>query len=263
MRARFLPFSIATLLLLILDITHSSSQLSNEIACLSIAHSHLSPDPLLSVGLWTSQTVLLFSLPTLSPLLTQIIDTEYLIRSIVVVDLGDDATYLFAGLGDGRLTSYVIGQSEDGFAVEKNSKKTVVLGTRPIVMAVFEAEEGGSKSIFVSSDRPTVVSRKSDRLVYSSVNLKVSSLAVPELDEVTDGSAFVKKHRKSTLSLPSRHPFILPLSLLFLPLDCKLEEYARFSMLIFVPSHSRKMNRDESLTMRNRNHSEWCAHGGM
>jgi hypothetical protein len=149
--------------------------LSNEIACLAIATTNLSTSPILSIGLWTSQSLLLFSLPSLALLLTQVVDSEYLIRSTLLVEFADDAIYLFAGLGDGSLTNYLVSKADDGInlTIENNSNKAVVLGTRPIVMCVFEAEDG-AKSVFVSSDRPTVVSAKGDRLIYSSVNLKVA-----------------------------------------------------------------------------------------
>lgn len=148
----------------------SSNQFETEVACIDVAS--VGSQAVAAVGLWTSQTVHLVALPTLAILSTQILDTTYLIRSVLLTTFADGATYLFAGLGDGALTSFVV-DKETSKVVESTSK-TVTLGTRPIVMCAFEAK--GAVSVFVSSDRPTVISRAAGKLVYSSVNLKVSLL---------------------------------------------------------------------------------------
>lgn len=144
-----------------------TAQLSNEIACLDV--STIGSHSVLSVGLWTSQTVSLFSLPSLAPLSTQILTTDFLIRSVLLTTFFDGTHQLFIGLGDGTLTSFVV---NDASEIVESTRKTVTLGSRPIVMCAFDTKNG--RNVFVSSDRPTVISRKGDKLVYSSVNLKVS-----------------------------------------------------------------------------------------
>lgn len=144
-----------------------STQLVNEIACLDIAT--VGSEAVAAVGLWTAQTVLLISIPSLATLSSQILDTTYLIRSVLLTTFSDGITHLFAGLGDGSLTSFVVDKASG--SIVESTRKTVTLGTRPIVMCAFTTK--GVVSVFVSSDRPTVISRAGDKLVYSSVNLKV------------------------------------------------------------------------------------------
>lgn len=97
------------------------------------------------------------------------IDTEYLIRSVLVATFADGVTHLFAGMGDGSVASYVLDVAS--WAVEESSKKTLSLGSTPVSLRLFTTK--GAVNIFVSSDRPTIISRSGERLVYSSVNLKV------------------------------------------------------------------------------------------
>lgn len=150
-----------------------STQLANEIACLHIAS--LSNRLVASVGLWTSQTILLISVPDLKTFATQTLDSTYLIRSVLVTTFDDKVVHLFAGLGDGSLSSFVLGLEGGNISFVKDSIKTVTLGTRPIVMSEFVAANS-LVSVFVSSDRPTVISRVNGKLLYSSVNLKVCAL---------------------------------------------------------------------------------------
>jgi DNA damage-binding protein 1 len=148
-----------------------SRQLDNEIACLDLFR--LNGHPVAVIALWTLNSVLLVSLPTLSTLATQAFNTTYLIRSVLLATFSDGVTQLFAGLGDGSLTSFIVDAATSTIAV--GSEKTVTLGTKPILMCSFAPK--GVTNVFVSSDRPTIISRSGDRLVYSSVNLKVRILS--------------------------------------------------------------------------------------
>ncbi|KAK4702664.1 DNA damage-binding protein 1, partial [Phenoliferia sp. Uapishka_3] len=151
----------------------SSSQLPNEVACLDVAV--VGSQAIVAIGLWTSHTVVIASLPSLTTLTSQVIDTSYLIRSVLVATFRDGVSHLFAGMGDGSVASYVL--DTESWAVQGSSKKTLTLGTTPVSLKVFVAK--GSVNVFVSSDRPTIISRSGDRLVYSSVNLKDINSVVP------------------------------------------------------------------------------------
>ncbi|ORY81221.1 CPSF A subunit region-domain-containing protein [Leucosporidium creatinivorum] len=150
-----------------------TTQLDNEIACLDIAE--LGSQLVATVALWTLNTILLISLPTLSTIASQILTTTYLIRSVLLVTFPDGISTLFAGLGDGSLSSFAVDAKDCNIA--QGSEKTVTLGTKPLVMSTFKQK--GAINVFVSSDRPTVISRANDRLVYSSVNLKSINAFVP------------------------------------------------------------------------------------
>ncbi|KAI5474794.1 DNA damage-binding protein 1 [Pseudohyphozyma bogoriensis] len=145
-----------------------SSQLPNEVA--SLYACTISSTPILVVGLWTSQTVLLLSLPSLRTISFVTLDSTFLIRSVLITTFADGVSQLFVGLGDGSLSSFVVERSGEGFRVDEASKKEVTLGSLPIAFREFVA--AGVVSVLVMSDRPTIVSREGDRLKYSSVNLK-------------------------------------------------------------------------------------------
>lgn len=138
----------------------------NEIAALSA--STIGSEAVVIVGLWTSQTVHVLRLSSLEPLATVDIPSTYLIRSVLLVTFQDNVTHLFVGLGDGTLISYAFGPNG---TVRQDSRKTVVLGREPLFMVSLDSAQG--PSVFVSSDRPTIVSRDNDRLKYSTVSLKV------------------------------------------------------------------------------------------
>jgi DNA damage-binding protein 1 len=57
--------------------------------------------------------------------------------------------------------------------IDSTSLKSVVLGNRPFLLTEFDPDGRGS-NVFACSDRPTVVSRAKERLVFSSVNVEVS-----------------------------------------------------------------------------------------
>lgn len=152
-----------------------------------------------AVGLWTTQEIHLFSVPSLDPLDKIKLETAYLMRSIIFQTFGseegpDDSaeghTYFFAGLGDGSLVSYACrGRLSSGLEggnsiVIENTKKVVSLGSSPITLHAIRTggdtnESGGGPAseaaLFVASDRSTIVSLSgSGALTYASANLKVS-----------------------------------------------------------------------------------------
>ncbi|KAL8286521.1 hypothetical protein RQP46_004538 [Phenoliferia psychrophenolica] len=150
-----------------------TSELPNEVACLDITT--IGSQVVAAIGLWTSHAVILASLPSLATLATQTIDTSYLLRSVLVATFADGVTHLFAGMGDGSVASYVL--DAPSWTVVESSKKTLSLGSTPVSLRLFATK--GAVNVFVASDRPTIISRSGERLVYSSVNLKDINSVVP------------------------------------------------------------------------------------
>lgn len=146
----------------------------HEVACLTIHSVAATGQKVLAVGLWSDHSVVLLALPSLEVLSTTALNTPYLLRSILAVTFSDSSFFLFIGLGDGTLVSYQLDTSADESKVtlREETRKSVTLGTRPIVMGSFTTEQG--PSLFVSSDRPTVVSRSRSRFDYAAVNARVS-----------------------------------------------------------------------------------------
>lgn len=155
-------------------VCHSSTTFHHDIAALALSPSgqHV------TVALWTSQEVHLVDLASspLAPCATHRIDSTFLIRSLALTaftppsstSTKSEAT-LLAGLGDGTLVSLGVDLASGTFAA--SSAKAVALGKRPL--HVTEIVHGDACDVFVASDRPTIVSRSKDRLVYSSVNVGV------------------------------------------------------------------------------------------
>ncbi|KAM0754809.1 DNA damage-binding protein 1b [Meredithblackwellia eburnea MCA 4105] len=134
----------------------------NEVACLDV--SAIGGQQVATVGLWTSQSVSIVHLPSFKTLVDQPVETTYLLRSVLLTTFADGVTHLFAGTGDGSVASYVVDTSS--WLVLEATAKIISLGTTPISLKAFIAR--GAVNVFVSSDRPTIISRPGDRLVYSS-----------------------------------------------------------------------------------------------
>ena len=98
-------------------------------------------------------------------------------RSILIETL-EQLTYLFVSLGDGSVISYVVNRHKSSdlqaeTMYELSDMRKVVLGTQPTILRKFHSQKPISTSnIFACSDRPSVISTKNQKLVYSSVNLK-------------------------------------------------------------------------------------------
>jgi len=160
-----------------LVLARSSTTFQHDIAALAVSPSgqHV------AVALWTSQEVHLVDLASspLAPCATHRIDSTYLIRSLAFTAFssladGTDTT-LLAGLGDGTLVSLAVDVASGTFAA--SSSKAVALGKRPLQLT--EIAHGDDRAVFAASDRPTIISRSKDRLVYSSVNLAVRPRPLP------------------------------------------------------------------------------------
>ncbi|GAA6057980.1 hypothetical protein JCM3770_004597 [Rhodotorula araucariae] len=138
-----------------------------------------------AVALWTSQEVHLVPLPgsasaPLASCATYTIASTFLIRSLALTTFSASSTgeaTLFAGLGDGMLVSLGVDLVHGKFAPAMGAK-AVPLGRRPLLLT--EISHGaGQRAVFVASDRPTIVSRSKDRLVYSGVNLADTHAIAP------------------------------------------------------------------------------------
>jgi hypothetical protein len=177
----------------LLDVSDASSiqqvshvKLEQEVACLdlsSLGNNGLSL--VAAVGLWNTYSVVLFNVPDLKQIDNIEVGTTFLLRSVMSVSLandhGDSTPHLFIGLGDGSLISYSYRQGSAASEVlDRSSRKSVTLGSRPLTLAKFHTagnQEAGLPSlpaVLAISDRSTVVSATGGKLVFSSVNTKVS-----------------------------------------------------------------------------------------
>ncbi|SGY17674.1 BQ5605_C015g07854 [Microbotryum silenes-dioicae] len=151
------------------QVSHVASlKLASDVAAISLAR--LGTRSVAVVALWSSNLVQLIDLPTMGEMSSHMMAGGYLVRSLLLATFADSVAHLFVGLGDGSLVSFIINSTDATFEVE--SQKSARLGTKPVTMTQIIGDDAATTSVLVSSDRVTAISRQSDRLSYSSVNLK-------------------------------------------------------------------------------------------
>jgi len=127
---------------------------------------------ILAVGMWTDNSVRLFVPQTLQEL-TRVqlgVETQAQARDVILVSLGDLNTailYLMVGLGDGTLITFVV-DFHSGLP-NVTTRRKVVLGMHPISLTCFT--NAGVPCVFAACDRPTVVSTRNGKLIFSVVNI--------------------------------------------------------------------------------------------
>jgi DNA damage-binding protein 1 len=145
--------------------------MSYEVACLDINLCTSDPkSSLCAVGLWTDISVQILSLPHFEELYTQPLAGDIIPRSILMVVLGE-VCYLLCALGDGCLYYYIMNPQTG----QLSSSKRVVLGTKPIVLRLFQSN--GIVNVFACSDHPTIIHSSNQKLLFSNVNVKVNTAA--------------------------------------------------------------------------------------
>lgn len=139
-------------------------ELEAEVACLNISPPNF-PHSLLSVGFWFNDNIVIYRLPDLEEISRETLNNDVIPRSIITAKL-EDNYYLLCALGDGSVYYFNL-NAETG--VLSNNKK-VTLGTYETTLTPFRSQS--TTSIFVCSDRPTVIYSSNNKLVFSNVNLK-------------------------------------------------------------------------------------------
>jgi DNA damage-binding protein 1 len=133
-----------------------SCNVESEVSCVSIHERN--GMFLAAVGLW-DVSVRVFDVPGLDEKFKTVLDGDIVCHSILL-ETFEDKVFLFAAQGDGMLTSFSV--VEDG---KLEGGKRVALGSKSIGLNSL------GTSVFVASDRPTIVSARNGVLVYSSVFL--------------------------------------------------------------------------------------------
>eukprot|EP01130_Rhizamoeba_saxonica_P005114 TRINITY_DN2053_c0_g1_i2.p1 TRINITY_DN2053_c0_g1~~TRINITY_DN2053_c0_g1_i2.p1 ORF type:complete len:637 (-),score=155.68 TRINITY_DN2053_c0_g1_i2:20-1930(-) len=119
-----------------------------------------------TVGLWTENSVGIYTVPDFVEISKTILSEEIIPRSVLLVTMGSN-TYLLVAMGDGNLFTFNY-NIENG---DLSHKKKIALASQSIVLKKFISGENKT-NVFASSDRPAVVYCIDDKLVYSNVNLK-------------------------------------------------------------------------------------------
>ncbi|KAL4189515.1 hypothetical protein AMTRI_Chr08g165760 [Amborella trichopoda] len=171
-------------------------QLEYEISCLDI--NPIGEDSkfskLAAVGMWTDNSVRIFSLPGLDLIVKELLGGEIIPRSVLLCAF-EGVSYLLCALGDGHLFNFLLNVNTG----ELSDRKKISLGTQPITLRTFSSKN--TTHVFAASDRPTVIYSSNKKLLYSNVNLKEvnhmcpfnsaafpDSLAIAKEGELTIGS---------------------------------------------------------------------------
>ena len=162
----------------------ASATLDQDIACLSLYGADEGPpggmsmvelgvkSTILAVGMWTDNSVRLFAAQTMQELSrTQLgVESQAQARDVALVSLGEPSSltlYLMVGLGDGTLITFIV-DFQDGLP-KTTTRRRVVIGTHPISLTCFS--NAGLPCVFASCDRPTVLSTRNGKLMFSVVNI--------------------------------------------------------------------------------------------
>lgn len=123
---------------------------------------------MLSVGMWTDNSVRLLTLPTLQEITRVHLGVDTQARDILSVSLGD-IDYLLVGLGDGTLITFTLNLATTDGLPSLSGRRKIVLGTHPISFTAFR--NAATLCVFATCDRPTVIYSHYGKLLFSMVNV--------------------------------------------------------------------------------------------
>ncbi|CAJ0574789.1 unnamed protein product, partial [Mesorhabditis spiculigera] len=145
----------------------NSLELEQEAACLDISSIDDSDEArLAAIGLWTSNSCELRTLPDLRLLSTDQLSRKVLPRSCLLSRF-DETLFLLVALGDGTLFYFRVDEAAQGALVDG---KKVSLGTVPLLLNPFKAKE--RSHVFVCSDRPAIIYACNGKLIFSNINVR-------------------------------------------------------------------------------------------
>lgn len=157
-----------------------------EVACIDL-NPILPTHQLLSVGFWFDMNIVIYSLPEFNEIHREELNSDICMipRSIVTAKL-EDNHYLLCALGDGSVHYFNL----DPMTGALTNCKKVTLGTYETILRPFKSQS--TTSIFVCSDRPTVIYSTNNKLVFSNVNLKeVNFMCTLDTSHYPDSLALV------------------------------------------------------------------------
>lgn len=137
------------------------------------------PSPVVAVGTWANE-ILLYDLDRLqagvspvAPITESFFASSLLLKSTVSGE--SSSLQLLAGLSDGSLVTYDIGQADNAGGIAINGRKSSSLGTLPLTLhPISGTTETGEEELLAIglSERTSVLFESRDRVEFSSVNLK-------------------------------------------------------------------------------------------
>lgn len=140
----------------------------HEIASLSTP---TAPARVCLMGSWTTSTVSILALPSLTTILEENlggIDGGAIPRSLFLGNLlANQPPTLMIAMGDGRLITYSLNETDYSLSQKKN----IVLGVQPVYLQPLPAEDG-VVHVFATCDHPSLIYGTKGRIVYSAVTVR-------------------------------------------------------------------------------------------
>ncbi len=183
-----------------------SCAISGEISSLSVFSASTLPSTVVAVATWANE-ILLYTLDHLrsgEPVITSISESFFasslMLKSSIAAHSPTSGVQLVAGMSDGSMIIYDIEHGNEGGGLMVKGRKASSLGTRPLRLCpVTGASHSEEKIVSVGlSERMSVIFEGRDRIDFSSVSKKVSSLI--------SVLALLTLVRTSQLPLRSLHP---------------------------------------------------------
>ncbi|KAG2392717.1 hypothetical protein C9374_011442 [Naegleria lovaniensis] len=145
----------------------NQTKLEYEVSCIDITPEEGKiSSPSCAVGMWTEISVRILKLPSFELLACQELGGEILPRSILMATF-EGISYLLCGLGDGHLFSFKMADRGMGILTDR---KRINIGSKPVMLRPFLSKDN-QLNVFATSEKPTIIYSRNQKLVYSNVNL--------------------------------------------------------------------------------------------
>ncbi|OQV21767.1 DNA damage-binding protein 1 [Hypsibius exemplaris] len=139
---------------------------TNEICALELFADHAG-DQFIATGEWITSNVSIIQCSTMALIQENIQPTgDVLPRSLMFCRFSEEISYFFVGRGDGNVDYFIFDETNK----EMTEHKRIPLGTRLVTFIKFRAQ--GQVNVFACSDRPSVISCRNGKLLFSNVNIR-------------------------------------------------------------------------------------------
>ena len=145
-----------------------------EVACLDVTplRNETRSDVVL-VAMWTDLSVRLLETSTLRECHRQTVKGDIVAHSTVLSQFDTAQRWALVGMGDGTLNYLTV----DSQAKVLGDPNQMQLASEPLLLRSFVNQ--GKSYVFASSDRPCVIHTRNDKMLFSNVNLPVSTAVCP------------------------------------------------------------------------------------
>lgn len=157
--------------------SNSSSNLNSMNVDLTFDTDQAVESQLAALGVWTENTVRVYSLPSFAEVARAVLGVESPARDVLISNL-DSGSHLFVALGDGALVYYKLNRKveNDTHGWFLDNRKKVVLGTRQITLTPFTSATTDAPCVFATGDVPSIIYAQGGKTLFSPVNLNAQEV---------------------------------------------------------------------------------------